>query len=66
VNQRGLWSQEETLLTIGLFHSRIESKRLEPRGRIIPHPIKINNENQGPTRRDPHENNLHQQRSTMA
>jgi hypothetical protein len=39
----------------------IRTKRLEPRGRIIPHPIKINNGNQGPTKRDPQGNNLHQQ-----
>ena len=54
--QLGKWSQGEsngndvnkkTLQGVGLFPSRIRALRLEPRGRVIPHPMKINNEYQG-------------------
>lgn len=56
----GLWAQLETLLRIGVFYSRIMALRLESKGRVIPHMIEINNENQGSTRGKPHQKNLHQ------
>jgi hypothetical protein len=54
VNQRGLMgSRRKPLFKIGLFYLRIRMRRLEPKDKIVSYLIKINNEDQGPTRRGP-------------
>jgi hypothetical protein len=54
LNQRGLMgSRRKPLFKIGLFYLRIRMRGLEPKDKIVSYPIKINNEDQGPTRRGP-------------
>jgi hypothetical protein len=54
VNQRGLMgSRRKSLFRIGLYHLRIRIKGLEPKGKVISYLIKINNEDQGSTRKGP-------------